>query len=153
MELKYYKISSGVGRAEKALVAFDAAMIQAGIANYNLLKISSILPPGVKESTGIGLPEGSLLPTAYGTITSDIPGDRIASAVAIGFPCDKSKVGVIMEFEGHCSKAQAEETVRQMTVEAMHNHGIEIEQVIVSSVDAVVENSCTSCISAVTMWG
>ncbi|MDE5931842.1 MAG: arginine decarboxylase, pyruvoyl-dependent [Lachnospiraceae bacterium] len=153
MELKYYKIGSGVGVADQALVAFDSALIHAGISNYNLLRVSSILPPGAKEAAAIGLSEGSLLPTAYGTITSDIPGDRIASAVAIGFPCDKSKVGVIMEFEGHCSKEQAEETVRRMTMEAMRNHDIQMERIVVSGVDAVVENGCASCISAVAMWG
>lgn len=153
MGMKYYKISSGSGKADQTLVAFDLALIHAGISNYNLLRVSSILPPGAKEATEIGLPEGSLLPTAYGTIVSDIPGDRIASAVAIGFPCDESKVGVIMEYEGHCSKEQAETSVRQMTIEAMRNHGIEMKHIIVSGVDAVVENGCASCISAVAMWG
>lgn len=151
-EMKYYKISSGSGKAEQALVAFDSALIHAGISNYNLVRVSSILPPGAEEKTEIELSEGSLLPTAYGTITSDISGDRIASAVAIGFPSDESKVGVIMEFEGHCSKEQAEATVRQMTIEAMRNHGIEMKQIIVSGVDTVVEYGCGSCISAVAMW-
>src|SRR5438445_8079689 len=38
-------IGAGVGVGPTALSAFDAALNDAGIANYNLLKLSSIIPP------------------------------------------------------------------------------------------------------------
>lgn len=39
-------ITSGVGSAQTKLAAFDAALWDAGIANFNLLVLSSMIPPG-----------------------------------------------------------------------------------------------------------
>lgn len=51
-------ISSGVGEGNTQLSAFDAALWDAGIANYNLLKLSSVIPPKseieIKEYTKNG---------------------------------------------------------------------------------------------------
>lgn len=38
-------LSTGVGSGPTALSAFDSALNAAGIANYNLLKLSSVIPP------------------------------------------------------------------------------------------------------------
>jgi len=40
------RISSGVGEGPTPLAAFDAALENAGVSNYNLLCLSSIIPPG-----------------------------------------------------------------------------------------------------------
>lgn len=39
-------ISSGKGQGKTLLSAFDAALFDAGVSNYNLLVLSSIIPPG-----------------------------------------------------------------------------------------------------------
>jgi arginine decarboxylase len=38
-------IATGIGAGPTTLSAFDAALNDAGIANYNLLKLSSVIPP------------------------------------------------------------------------------------------------------------
>jgi arginine decarboxylase len=38
-------IATGRGSAATALAAFDAALNDAGIANYNLIRLSSVIPP------------------------------------------------------------------------------------------------------------
>lgn len=38
-------ITSGIGEGQTNLSAFDAALWDAGIANYNLIRLSSIIPP------------------------------------------------------------------------------------------------------------
>lgn len=40
------QLSKGVGSGPTKLSAFDAALNDAGIANYNLIKLSSVVPPG-----------------------------------------------------------------------------------------------------------
>lgn len=40
------RIASGVGEGPTPLAAFDAALENAGVSNYNLLCLSSIIPPG-----------------------------------------------------------------------------------------------------------
>lgn len=39
-------VTSGTGHGQTQLAAFDAALIHAGIANFNLLTLSSVIPPG-----------------------------------------------------------------------------------------------------------
>jgi arginine decarboxylase len=39
-------ITSGIGEGPTAIAAFDAALRVAGVENYNLILLSSIIPPG-----------------------------------------------------------------------------------------------------------
>lgn len=39
-------ITSGIGTGKTPLSAFDAALKEAGVSNYNLIPLSSIIPPG-----------------------------------------------------------------------------------------------------------
>ena len=39
-------LSTGLGVGPTALAAFDAALLDAGVANYNLICLSSVIPPG-----------------------------------------------------------------------------------------------------------
>ena len=39
-------VTSGTGEGPTSLAAFDAALLDAGVANYNLICLSSIIPPG-----------------------------------------------------------------------------------------------------------
>lgn len=148
-----YKLSSGIGKSKYELVAFDSALIHAQIANYNLLRVSSILPIGAKYEEELDKKEGSALLVAYATISSNVKGDVIASAVSVAIPKDKECVGVIMEYSGHCSKEVAEEIVRKMAEIAIQNHGIEVEEIKSSAMGAVVEDEdYVSVISAVALW-
>lgn len=46
------QIASGTGKGHTMLAAFDAALHDAGVSNYNLIKLSSIIPPGSVIKTG-----------------------------------------------------------------------------------------------------
>ena len=41
-------ITSGIGTGPTTLAAFDSALNHAGIANYNLLRLSSVIPPNTE---------------------------------------------------------------------------------------------------------
>ena len=146
-------ISSGVGTSAYELVAFDNALLSAGISNYNLLKVSSILPCLCERKDRVDLKEGSPLLTAYAALSSDEKGTLLATAVAAGIPKDRSKIGVIMEYKAvGISAEEAESRVRSMVEEAMRNHGIELEEIVASSAAGVVETGYLSLISAVVLW-
>jgi arginine decarboxylase len=55
------QIASGTGKGHTKLAAFDAALHAAGVSNYNLIKLSSIIPPGsqIKAQTPIQTQPGS----------------------------------------------------------------------------------------------
>lgn len=125
-------ISSGKGSSVNGLPSFDKALLEAGVGNYNLVRLSSILPANckwidIKDITS-HIEEGSLLPTAYSTITSDIEGDVIVSTIGVGIPVDKSHVGVIMEYSTkNVTEEKALETLHSMIVEAFAVRGWELE--------------------------
>jgi arginine decarboxylase len=52
IELEQYTMNihlvSGIGSGPTTLAAFDAALNDAGIANYNILRLSSVIPPATK---------------------------------------------------------------------------------------------------------
>jgi len=39
------QVSGGIGSGPTELSAFDQALVRAGVANYNLIYLSSVLPP------------------------------------------------------------------------------------------------------------
>lgn len=150
---KNYMVSSGYGVGQHQLVSFDKALINAGISNYNIVRVSSILPAGCKVAETIPLKNGSMLLVAYGSISSNEIGKRIASAISVAIPQVLTDVGVIMEYSDFCTAQQAEETVYEMAQIAMENHGTKIKDIICSSMEKVIENNeFTTVISAVSMW-
>ena len=42
------QVASGTGKGHTKLAAFDSALIHIGLANYNLIRLSSIIPPRSK---------------------------------------------------------------------------------------------------------
>ncbi len=115
--------TAGHAEGGTTLNAFDNALLVAGIGNINLLKVSSILPPEVPV---IDLPKiklGALIPTAYAAMTSETPGETVAAAVGYAVPDDPAKNGVIMEFHGVASRAEAERQISAMLDEAFQVRG------------------------------
>lgn len=147
---KKYFVTAASSEGETKLTAFDRALLGARVGNTNLLRVSSILPPGCEYEPDLVIPPGSLLPIAYGSIVSDVPGDIISAAVAVGIS-HKDSYGVIMEFSGRCSKEEAENEVRKMVEEAFKVRGLELVEVKVASAEHKVEKiGCA--FAAVPLW-
>lgn len=145
-----FTLVAGKGEGRTPLNAFDRALLAAGIGNLNLLRVSSILPPHAEPVDRLDVQPGSLLPTAYGTIGSSQPGDLIAAAVGVGI-ATRENYGVIMEFEGHCGQAEAEETVARMVEEAFETRGLPLNQCLVRGVEHRVERH-GAVLAAVALW-
>ncbi len=145
-----YTLVAGAGEAASLLNAFDAALLDAGIGNLNLVRISSILPPGAAYRPKLCIPPGSLLPVAYGTIASDAPGDLIAAAVAVGRG-NPAEFGVIMECSGHCTRREIEERIRAMVAEGFAVRGLPLNEVQVTAIEWRVQR-IGAVIAAVPLW-
>lgn len=146
---KKFFVTAGSASGENHLNAFDNALLKARIGNLNLLKVSSILPAGVQYCPEMEIPPGSLVPTAYGCIISDVPGEIISAAVGVGF--SKDTFGVIMEFSGKCSKNYAEETIKDMLENAFNARGMELSGVKIASAEYKVE-TIGCALAAVPLW-
>ena len=146
---KKYFVTAAAAEGKTRLTAFDGALLSARVGNANLLRVSSILPPGCEYEPGLVIPAGSLLPIAYGSVTSETPGELIAAAVAVGI--QKDNFGVIMEFSGRCDKPTAEQQVLKMVEEAFAMRGLELLETKMASVEHVVVNiGCA--FAAVPLW-
>lgn len=139
----------GRGEGTTPLNAFDAALLDAGIGNLNLVRVSSILPPGAQLSPGLQIAPGTPTPTAYGYITSSTPGQIIAASIGVGIS-SQDTYGVIMEFEGFCTKEEAETRVRQMVEEGFQMRNLSLKEVLVQGIDHKVEKT-GSVLAAVIM--
>mgnify|MGYP000296942630 CR=1 FL=1 len=147
---KRYFLTAAACEGSTALNAFDGALLKARVGNTNLLRVSSILPPDCVYTPDLAIPAGSLLPIAYGTISSDSPGTLISAAVAVG-KCSDGQYGLIMEYEGYCTRAEAKERVLQMLQDGFTMRGLELKHTQVAACEHVVEK--IGCVfAAVPLW-
>src|SRR5919205_4646801 len=90
-------LASGAAEGDSELTAFDNALRKAGIGNVNLIRVSSIVPPGATISPLPDLPFGALTPAAYAKVVGTTPGQHIAACVGVGWT---KRGGVLMEASG-----------------------------------------------------
>jgi arginine decarboxylase len=148
--LEHYYPFAARASAKTTLNAFDLALKEAGIADYNLIKVSSIIPPGATLAPP-DLPKGSLLPVAYGCLMSEEEGRFIVASVAVGIPVEPDGVGVIMEFSGFVDIKEAEEITKSMAYEALSMRGYRVKEVKAYSIGMEVRGP--SCVLAgVALW-
>lgn len=148
-----YCLVSGAAEGNTRLNAFDNALLEAGVGDTNLMRMSSICPPGAKEVSReeISLPGGGLIPLAYAHIDSQTPQMWIASAVAVGIPEDPDLPGVIMEFEDHTRLEYVETIVKQMVVDAFEYRKRALKEIKVVGVEHQVEK-CGATFAAAVLW-
>lgn len=144
-----FTLVAGQGDGYTPLNAFDAALLDAGVGNLNLLKVSSILPLGAIYLPRLEIPPGALVPSAYGYLTCSEPGKVIAAAIGVGISADT--YGVIMEFEGFCTRDEAEARVTAMVEEGFRRRNLRLQEVLVRAVDCCVER-IGGVIAAVIFW-
>ena len=148
---KYFLVS-GASDGYTLLNAFDGALLQAGIGNTNIVKMSSIVPPHCKRITPIVLPLGALVPTAYASITSDMQGEIISAGVAVALPEDVDKNGLIMEYSAKGGRSKIEEIVRNMAMEGMKLRGWKIKDLNSIAIEYKVKK-IGAVLAAVVLWG
>ncbi|HEY58459.1 MAG TPA: polyamine aminopropyltransferase [Anaerolineae bacterium] len=147
---KYVSLTSGHAEGVDGLTAFDNALMDAGIHDLNLIKVSSIVPQGSRLVPLREFPVGSLVPTVYVKSCSDVPGTTVAAAVGLGL----SPNGRGMIMEGHLigTRAEVEALVRRRVEEAFAVRGLELHEYHVASAEhTVVKNGCA--IAAAVLWG
>lgn len=144
-----YTLTSGHAEGINELTAFDVALIDAGIGNLNLVRVTSIIPPAAVYQERLEIPRGSLVPTAYSVITSNMPGERIAAGVGVATAADG--FGVIMEYSLKGQAADADATLRQMLTGAFLVRGLTMDQMMIRTAEHRVDrHGCA--VAAVPLW-
>ena len=148
---KTYFLVSGASEGYTPLNAFDGALLNAGIGNTNLIKISSIIPPHCKEIQPITFPQGTIVPTAYASISSDIPGEIISAAVAIALPKGDKQSGLNMEYSARGRRKEIERIAKNMASEGMKIRQQETKEIKSISAEYKVKK-IGAAFAAVILW-
>lgn len=94
-------LTRGVGIHREKLTSFEMALREAGIAQFNLVRVSSIFPPGCKiVSKEEGLPllqPGEIVFAVLAEMSANEAGRRIASSIGVARPADNDKYGYLSE--------------------------------------------------------
>lgn len=149
---KFFLVS-GSSEGFSLLNAFDGALLASGVGDTNLVRMSSILPPFCEEvkPAPVPLPQGALIPTAYASICSDVPGEVISAAVAIGIPKDASRAGLIMEYSAKAEESIVAAQVRKMVEKGMEMRKREIKEIM--SISATHKTAgIGAAFAAVVLW-
>ena len=116
------RLSRGVGIGPTRLAAFDAALLSAGVADFNLIRLSSVIPPGsvVCEVSGdqqVKGHHGDALYCVYAEAFASTPGEQAWAGIGWATRTDGSGAGLFVEHH-----AGSEAIVRRdlvATLEAM----------------------------------
>jgi arginine decarboxylase len=97
------QITQGVGSGPTQLAAFDKALLEAGVANFNLLYLSSVIPPGSKIINSKKKLDGDWGDKLFVVMAQQRTSKRHEEAWAgIGWVQDqKTGKGLFVEHEGH----------------------------------------------------
>ena len=104
------RISSGTGVGRTRLSAFDSALMTAGVGDFNLLRLSSVIPPGsdVVEVAGaqqVPGEHGDRLYCVYAATFASTPHEQAWAGVAWSRRNDGSGEGLFVEHAGHSESA------------------------------------------------
>ena len=108
---KYCFLTKGVGKHKEKLNSFEAALRDAGIAPYNIVPISSILPPGCKivsRKNGLErLTYGEIIHCVMARTETNEPHRLLAASIGVAIPSNKHQFGYLSEFHAHGSTDSA----------------------------------------------
>lgn len=123
------KLSAGIGTGPTKLAAFDAALNHAGVANYNLLRLSSVIPP--KTTIKVASKALTKLPGNWGDrLYVVMAEERVDTPNAeawagIGWVQDKKTgKGLFVEHEGN-SETSVRQDIKQSLEALMATRGVD----------------------------
>ena len=103
-------LTKGIGRHREKLTSFEEALREAGIAQYNLVQVSSIFPPHCKllsPKEGIAsLHPGQILFTVVAKEATNEPSRLVAASIGVAIPKDASHYGYISEHHGFGERSE-----------------------------------------------
>lgn len=103
-------LTRGVGRHREKLASFELALRDAQIAEYNIVRVSSIFPPKcrmISKNEGLKkLTPGQVLFCVVAESATNEPHRLIASSIGVAIPRDRSHYGYLSE---HHSYGQSDE--------------------------------------------
>jgi arginine decarboxylase len=121
-------VTSGKGiNKVSELNAFDLALLQAGIGEQNLVSVSSVLPPGIRQVDREKLTRGAITHAVLARQGGG-EGEVVSAGIAYGFRTD-GQGGYVAE--GHLNGTQKalKEFLKWRMEEIAHFRGVELKRI------------------------
>jgi len=103
-------LTKGVGKHKDKLQSFELALRNAGIHRYNLVSVSSIVPPNCKiisAEEGIKLLKpGEITFVVLSQNSTNEPNRLIAASIGLALPKDRSFYGYLSEYHSYGESAK-----------------------------------------------
>jgi arginine decarboxylase len=103
-------LTKGMGRHREQLTSFELALRDAGIASYNIVTVSSILPPKCKlvpKSKGLKqLSDGEIVYAVMSRANTDEPQRLIGCSIGVAIPANASHFGYLSEHHAYGQNAK-----------------------------------------------
>ncbi len=123
-------VTAGSGKGNTTLSAFDAALKAAGIHNYNIIKLSSVIPPGSK----VVIKKWKNSPTEHGkklyTVMAEIRTDVMKRSIAAG-------IGWYQIKDGRGVFAEHTDTIERLNAK-------EAEENVAKKIEATIRDLCAN---------
>lgn len=98
-------LTKGVGKHKEKLTSFEAALRDAGIAPFNIVRVSSILPPGAKimsRTKGLqNLSPGEIIYAVMAESSTNEPHRLIAASIGVAIPSERDRYGYLSEYHSY----------------------------------------------------
>jgi arginine decarboxylase len=98
-------LTKGVGKHREKLSSFEMALRDAGIAEFNLIRVSSIFPPYcrvISKKAGLAkLTPGQIVPCVMSQCETNEPHRLIAASIGLAIPKDPSHYGYLSEHHSY----------------------------------------------------
>jgi len=124
---EFFTTSGNAISTVSELNAFDLALKKAGIAQCNLVSVSSILPPECKERKWRKIPPGSITYAVIARMDGD-EGTNIGAGIAWTWEKNKN-YGLVAEAHGHMDRRALKEILEWKIREMAKIRGIEIDTI------------------------
>ncbi|MCF7975309.1 MAG: arginine decarboxylase, pyruvoyl-dependent [Phycisphaerae bacterium] len=126
-------LTKGVGRSKHQLKSFEEALRMAGVAQQNLVTVSSILPPQCKiisKEKGLAyLNPGEITFCVMARSETNEHGRLVASSIGIAVPKDNMKWGYLSEIHGNgLNQKEAADTSEDLAADMLGTTlGLEVD--------------------------
>ncbi|GAB6984249.1 pyruvoyl-dependent arginine decarboxylase [Nocardioides pyridinolyticus] len=132
-------VRTAVGTGRTLLSAFDHALLQAGVANFNLIPLSSVIPPGstvIRDGEPVRGGHGDRLYCVEAVAYADHPGEVVSAG--LGWAIHPTIGGLFVEHHGGTPES-VEEQIRLSLTDLAEHRGIDFGEVST----AIVSAHCT----------
>lgn len=154
---KKYFITSGVGTSKVSpLNSFDKALKNAGISEYNLVPVSSIIPAGAVEVEKSEIQPGTIIFVVMAR-QDGYNGELVSAGVAVGkfLRSDGLRYGLVAEGHGSCDRGELKKKILERLEEMANLRGGVLEEVKVeiASINAPSNEYATAIAAVVFLLG